>query len=146
MRTQRGRRFICSYFTVFSAYRPQKHECFCPEASKSSYFTVFPTYRGFKTLVFYGVSYIPRLRNPRILRCFLHGMPQKHECFCSRGFKILVFYVFSAWFASKTRVFFAANAENARKWVPFWACELKMLQNGFRETKNELFESLKFRP
>ena len=45
------------------------------------------------------------------------------------------FTMFSAWYASKTRVFFAANAENAWKWVPFWACELKMLQNGFRETK-----------
>ena len=41
---------------------------------------------------------------------------------------------------------FAANAEHARKWVPFWARGLIMLQNGFRETKNELFESLKFRP
>ena len=41
---------------------------------------------------------------------------------------------------------FAANAENVRKTVTFMACELRMLQNGLRETKNEFFESLKFRP
>ena len=39
-------------------------------------------------------------------------------------------------YASKTPVFFTANAENTGKWVPFWVCELKMFQNGLRETKD----------
>ena len=114
-----GLRFICSYFTVFSAYTPQKHECFCyrdfkilvfysvsyiprlqnprilrcflhTEASKPSYFTVFPTWYASKTRVFL----LPRLQNPRILRCFLHGMPQKHECFCPEATKSSYFTCF----------------------------------------------------
>ena len=43
-------------------------------------------------------------------------------------------------------MFFAANAENARKWVSFGALELEMLKNGPRKIENELFESLNCRP
>ena len=97
---------------------PRILRCFLhTEASKPSYFTVFPIWYASKARMFL----LPRLQNPRILRVFCM------VCF-------------------KTRVFIVANAENARKWVPFCACELKMLQNCFRETKNELFESLNFRP
>ena len=85
-RVTQGPAVYLSYFTVFSAYRPQKHECFCPEASKSSYFTVLSAWYASKTWVF-----------------------------LSRGFKILVFYVFSAWYASKTRMFFVVKNLNINK-------------------------------
>ena len=79
---------------------PRILRCFLhTEASKPSYFTVFPTYRGFETLVFYGVSYMVCLKNTSVFAteaskssyftCFLHGMPQKHECFSLQMLKML---------------------------------------------------------
>ena len=83
----------------FLHIRLKNTSVFATEASKSSYFMVFPTYRGFETLVFYGVSYMVCLKNTSVFApeaskssyftCFLHGLPQKHECFSLQMPKML---------------------------------------------------------
>ena len=62
----------------FLHIRLKNTSVFATEASKSSYFTVFSAWYASKTRVFL----LSRLQNRCILQCFLHGMPQKHECFC----------------------------------------------------------------
>ena len=100
---------------------------FCIYASKTRVFLP----RGFKILVFYCVSYIPRLRNLRILRCFLHTEASKPSYFT----------VFPTWYASKTRVFLLPRLQNPRilrcflhglpqKHECFSLQMLKMLENG----------------
>ena len=61
----------------------------------------------------------PRLQNPRILRCFLHGMPQKHECFCPEASKSSYFTCFLHGMPQKHECFSLLMPKMLENWCLF---------------------------